>query len=47
MKEGAIFICSGIIDDRAGEVKRKLMEAGLMIVTAKEERGWVAFLAQK
>lgn len=47
LTDDGYFICSGIIDDRAGEVKRKLMEAGLMIVTAKEERGWVAFLAQK
>ena len=46
LAQGGHFICSGIIDDRADEVKTALEAAGLEIVAAREDKGWVAYLAQ-
>ena len=43
MKEDALFLCSGIIDTRAEEVKGKLLEAGLEILEERSSEGWFAF----
>jgi len=43
LKEGGLFLCSGIIDDRAEEVAGKLREAGLEIVETRSAEGWFAY----
>ena len=43
LKEGGLFLCSGIIDTRAEEVKGKLLEAGLEILEERSSEGWFAF----
>ena len=43
LKKGGIFLCSGIIDDRADEVREKLVEAGWTIRNS-QQRG-VVFLS--
>ena len=40
---GALFLCSGIIDDRAEEVAGKLREAGLQIAETRSADGWFAY----
>ena len=46
MKEGGTFICSGIIDDRAEEVRGKLEENGFVIREANQSEGWFSFVCQ-
>ena len=46
MKEDALFLCSGIIDTRAEEVKGKLMEAGFEILEERSADGWFSFLCK-
>lgn len=43
MKKDGIFICSGIINERAEEVKSALEKAGLKIVEAKQSDEWTAY----
>jgi len=43
MKEGGLFLCSGIIDTRAEEVAQKLREAGLEILETRSSEGWFAY----
>ena len=43
MKEGGLFLCSGIIDTRAEEVAEKLREAGLEILETRSSEGWFAY----
>ncbi len=40
---GALFLCSGIIDDRAEEVAGKLRQAGLIIAETRSADGWFAY----
>lgn len=40
---GGVFIASGIIGERAPEVRRALGDAGLAVVREAEEHGWRAF----
>lgn len=40
---GGVFLCSGIIDDRAEEVAEKLKEAGLEILETRSSEGWFAY----
>lgn len=40
---GGRFLCSGIIDDRAGEVRDALEAAGWTILDTLERKGWFAF----
>lgn len=47
MAPGAKFICSGIIDERKGEVLAGLQASGLCPVEIKEKRGWVCILCEK
>ena len=46
VKPGGFFLCSGIIDTRAEEVKGKLLEAGLTILDERSSEGWFAFSCQ-
>ena len=43
---GGMFLCSGIIDTRADEVRAALESHGLTIVDRWEQKGWVAFSAR-
>ena len=45
-KPEGLFICSGIIDDRAEEVAARLREAGLTIVESAESEGWFSYLCR-
>jgi len=42
MKDDAVFICSGIINERADEVKAALAAAGLTVVKEKKSDEWTA-----
>ncbi len=44
MREGGVFITSGIIDDRAGEVRGKLEENGFKVLEANQSEGWFSFV---
>ena len=46
MKEDALYLCSGIIDTRAEEVKGKLVEAGFEILEERSADGWFSFLCK-
>ncbi len=43
MKPGAVFVCSGIINERADEVKIALTEAGLSLINTKQSQEWTAY----
>ena len=42
-----VFLCSGIIDTRADEVRAALVSHGLRVAEKKERDGWVAFAATR
>ncbi|MBR3703954.1 MAG: 50S ribosomal protein L11 methyltransferase [Oscillospiraceae bacterium] len=44
MREGGVFITSGIIDDRADEVRGKLEENGFKVLEANQSEGWFSFV---
>lgn len=46
MKDGAVFICSGIILERLGEVKEALAKNGLEITNIKSDDDWAAICAK-
>ena len=46
LKEGGLFLCSGIIDDRAEEVSAKLCAEGWTIVEQHDSEGWYSFLCR-
>ncbi len=46
LKAGGAFLCSGIIDDRADEVRQKLADAGWEIVEANSSEGWFSYLCR-
>ena len=46
MKDGGVFITSGIIEDRAGDVKAALAECGFDIVDVKQRKDWVAIICR-
>ncbi len=46
MKEGGTFICSGIIDDRAEEVRSRLEENGFAVEEANQSEGWFSFVCR-
>lgn len=43
---GAVFLCSGIIDTRAAEVKDALERNGLQVFETRERSGWVSYAAR-
>ena len=46
LKAGGVFLCSGIIDDRAAEVKQKLINAGWNIAEENSSEGWFSYLCK-
>ena len=45
LKEGGLYITSGIIDTRKDEVVTKLQSLGLKILKIHEKNGWVCIEA--
>ena len=45
MAPGGVFLCSGIIDTRADEVRGAIERNGLRVVEALERDGWAAYAA--
>lgn len=43
---GAVYIVSGIIDSRAGEVEEALLTNGFTVTDRREENGWVCMTAK-
>lgn len=43
LSEKGVFLCSGIIDNRADETAAALTAAGLEILNRREDNGWFAF----
>ena len=46
LKKGGLFLCSGIIDDRADEVKEQLIAAGWQIEETRSSEGWFSYLCR-
>ena len=46
LAEHGVFLCSGIIDDRAEEVAEKLRAAGLEILETHSAEGWFSYLCR-
>lgn len=46
LKEGGLFLTSGIIDTRAAEVADKLRAAGWEIVEERQSEGWFSYLCK-
>lgn len=46
LKKDGLFICSGIIDDRAVEVANHLRLAGLCILESRESEGWFCYVCR-
>ena len=46
LKKDGVFLCSGIIDDRAEEVAGRLREAGLEILETHSSEGWFSYLCR-
>ena len=46
LEPGGRFLCSGVIDTRAGEVAAALEENGLTVTEKRERGGWVSFTAE-
>ena len=46
LAEGGTFLCSGIIDTRADEVRAAIESRGLTVIERWEKNGWVAFAAK-
>ncbi len=44
---GGKFLCSGIIDDRAGEVRAALEQNGWTVLRVSERKGWFAFECER
>ena len=46
LKPGGLFLCSGIIDDRAEEVLEKLKADGWDVIEQRQSEGWYSFLCR-
>lgn len=46
LKEGGKFLCSGIIDTRAEEVKNELIAAGWNVLATNSSEGWFSYLCE-
>ena len=44
--EGGLFLCSGIIDERAGEVRAALEVSGFTVLEENRSEGWHSFLCR-
>lgn len=47
MRDGAVFITSGIIDTREEEVQTALRENGFTVIERNEQSGWVCLVCKK
>ena len=47
IEQDGVFICSGIIDTRAEEVRGVLDDSGLLILEANELEGWYSFVCRQ
>ncbi len=47
LKEDGVFIASGIISERLGDVTAAILEQGLVVDKVLEEGGWVAMVVRK
>ena len=47
MAHGGWFLCSGVIDTRAGEVRSALERAGMTDIRKRERDGWVSYQARR
>jgi len=45
LEEDGVFLCSGIIGTRTGEVEEALKKAGLTVIKKREKNGWAALEA--
>jgi len=45
LEKDGVFLCSGIIDTRTGEVEAALKRAGLTLIQKREKNGWAALEA--
>ena len=46
VREGGIFLCSGIIDDRAEEVAQCLRDNGWTVAETRSSEGWFSYLCR-
>ena len=46
MKEGGVFITSGIISDRENDVREALLENGFEIVNVSRRKDWVSIVCR-
>ena len=46
LKSGGLFLCSGIIDDRAAEVLEKLKADGWDVFEQRSSEGWFSYLCK-
>ena len=46
LKPGGLFLCSGIIDDRAQEVLQKLKDDGWDVIEQRSSEGWFSYLCR-
>ena len=46
MKEGGVFITSGIIEDRIEDVKAALLENGFEIVAVNQRKDWASIICR-
>ena len=46
LKEGGLFLCSGIIDERAEEVLAQLRADGWIVMERHDSEGWYSFLCR-
>ncbi len=46
LKPGGLFLCSGIIDDRAEEVLQKLRSDGWDVIEQRSSEGWFSYLSR-
>ena len=46
LKAGGVFLCSGIIDERAAEVRQNLEDAGWTVAEERSSEGWFSYLCK-
>jgi ribosomal protein L11 methyltransferase len=46
LKPGGLFLCSGIIDDRAQEVLQRLKDDGWDVIEQRSSEGWFSYLCR-
>jgi ribosomal protein L11 methyltransferase len=46
VKSGGLMILSGIIEDKADEIKRRILSLGYEIISETKDKEWVSFTAR-